>query len=73
MHGLAPPLTHRDIKLENILLAEGGAWKLCDFGSCSERCEARSALPWLYLLPATYYLLLLPTAYYLLLRVPITY
>ena len=74
MHGLAPPLTHRDIKLENILLAEGGAWKLCDFGSCSERCEASSELPWLYPLPATCYLLVPTTCYlYLLLRISITY
>ena len=80
MHGLSPPLSHRDIKLENILLADGGAWRLCDFGSCSERCEASSelCLPWLYLLPTACYLppttfhlppstyYLLPTTYYLL-------
>ena len=77
MHGLSPPLSHRDIKLENILLADGGAWRLCDFGSCSERCEASSELcfPWLYVPPTTYYRLpsthyLLPTTYYLL---PTTY
>ena len=65
MHGLSPPLSHRDIKLENILLAEGGAWRLCDFGSCSERCEASSelCLPWLYLLPTTCYLL--PATYHI--------
>ena len=66
-------VAHRDIKLENILLADGGAWRLCDFGSCSERCEASSelCLPWLYLLPtacylppATYTYYLLPTTYY---------
>ena len=81
MHGLSPPLSHRDIKLENILLADGGAWRLCDFGSCSERCEANSelCLPWLYLLPTACYLppttytyYLLPTTYYLYLP-PATY
>ena len=34
-HGLSPPLTHRDVKLENILLAEGGVWKLCASSSTS--------------------------------------
>jgi len=34
LHTLNPPVTHRDIKIENILLSNG-AYKLCDFGSCS--------------------------------------
>ena len=36
MHGLSPPVTHRDIKSQNLLLtnAGGGAKRiqLCDFG-----------------------------------------
>jgi AP2-associated kinase len=39
MHMLKPPLQHRDLKLENVLL-EDGVWKLCDFGSVtSERAD----------------------------------
>jgi AP2-associated kinase len=41
MHGMSPPLMHRDLKVENILLAPpprsnpsaGPTYKLCDFGS----------------------------------------
>lgn len=32
-HHLRPPLLHRDIKIENVLLAAPGRYKLCDFGS----------------------------------------
>jgi serine/threonine protein kinase len=33
MHDLG--IIHQDLKVENILLSEEGAAKLCDFGSCS--------------------------------------
>ena len=28
-------ISHRDIKLENVLLAADGVWKICDLGSCT--------------------------------------
>ena len=36
-HGLSPPLTHYDLKLENVLETATGTCKLCDFGSASTR------------------------------------
>ncbi|KAH6604309.1 serine threonine kinase ark1 [Trichoderma cornu-damae] len=38
MHYLKPPLLHRDLKVENVLIANGAAgkrFKLCDFGSAA--------------------------------------
>ncbi len=34
MHSMDPPVVHRDIKIENILL-NNGKYKICDFGSAS--------------------------------------
>ncbi|KAK7283850.1 hypothetical protein RIF29_13598 [Crotalaria pallida] len=35
MHCHSPPVAHRDLKAENLLLGSDGLWKLCDFGSTS--------------------------------------
>ncbi len=35
MHYLKYPLIHRDLKVENVLIAADGTFKLCDFGSAT--------------------------------------
>lgn len=39
MHYLKPPLLHRDLKVENVLISKSGSstiYKLCDFGSAAQ-------------------------------------
>lgn len=35
MHSQAPPIIHRDLKIENLLISSESTIKLCDFGSAT--------------------------------------
>lgn len=35
-----PPVAHRDLKIENVLVAADGSLRLCDFGSATTRVQA---------------------------------
>ena len=37
LHAQQPPIAHRDLKLENVLVGASGVCKLCDFGSATTR------------------------------------
>jgi len=42
LHSRSPPVTHRDIKLENLLVAANGSVKLCDLGSATTSVHSPS-------------------------------
>uniref|UniRef100_A0A0R3RS94 Protein kinase domain-containing protein n=1 Tax=Elaeophora elaphi TaxID=1147741 RepID=A0A0R3RS94_9BILA len=45
MHTRKPPITHRDMKIENLLFDAYGYVKLCDFGSATTEVLARHTTP----------------------------
>lgn len=45
MHSQVPPIVHRDLKIENLLISSESTIKLCDFGSATEEIY-RPDLTW---------------------------
>merc|ERR1719376_1329547 len=37
LHHMKPPVAHRDLKVENILISDAGKYVLCDFGSATSK------------------------------------